>query len=132
MLNEHTDEKRSTEGIPPQHPGASYHILIIITCLCDTPTFVSALQPRGLSPGCAQAQAPHRTPCPPTCRLLHLFFERSFHTRPDLGFPFGITGTSSFFCFLDAGAWTEELSRFFGPRTSLPLSLDGAGLLGSF
>lgn len=70
-------------------------------------------------------------PCPVPPSPVHLFLERSFHTRPDLGFPFGIIGTStSSFNVLDAGAWAEDSFRFFGPRLSLTGSLAGGGLLG--
>ena len=60
-----------------------------------------------------------------------LFFERSFHPRPALGFPFGTLGTFSFFGFLDAGAWAEDPSRFSGPRPALSGCPAGGGLLGS-
>lgn len=113
----HRDRRRSiteiTFGGLGSHPldhTAFYHILMIMTCLCETPPPPTP----GLSPSCTP-------PCP--AGPLHLFLERSFHTRPDLGFPFGITGTSSF-SFLDAGAWGEEPLRFFGSPAA-------GGLLGS-
>lgn len=74
----------------------------------------------------------HGDPNPsPTLPPLYLFFERSFHTRPDLGFPFGITGSSSFFNFLGAGAWGEDITRFFMSRPPGTVSPAGGGLVGS-
>lgn len=87
--------------------------------------------PGAVSMRAARAPQHHREPLP-SSPALHLFLERSFHTRPDLGFPFGISGTStSSFNVLDAGAWAEDPFRFLGPGPSLTGSLAGGGLLGS-
>lgn len=71
-------------------------------------------------PGGRLQAAPARRPA------LYLFLARSFHTRPDLGFPFGTMGTSaSSFRFLGAGAWAEGPVRSFGQRPSLASSGGG-------